>query len=183
MLVSALPAQSFEAPDSVERLFTGLPASDRSQARTAVSQLHVVNGALWEEEDAIRDCDNPAEIAAGKRRIDALNRDRNKLIDQIDEVLARIPFHALSTGRVAIHTETLGSVLDRLSILFLRIWHTEALAEHGSVVAVRVPALHAQRAQLETAITDLTNDLLAGVRRLPDGRRFKLYGIRREQSA
>src|SRR6185503_4385751 len=103
------------------------------------------NYRLWHEEDKARSpTASDAEIAQVKRAIDKLNQQRNdwieKLDDWITEELARRKVTAPSDARQ--NTETLGSTIDRLSILALRIYHLieqrdreGATAEHREGVA------------------------------------------------
>src|SRR5262245_14938666 len=113
--------------------------------------LHVVceqlsyNFRLWHEEDKARSpTASDAEIAQVKRAIDKLNQQRNdwieKLDDWITEELARQKTVAPQTAPQ--NTETLGSTIDRLSILALRIYHlveqrdrADASPEHRESVA------------------------------------------------
>src|SRR6185503_15399300 len=98
------------------------------------------NYRLWHEEDKARSpTASDAEIAQVKRAIDKLNQQRNdwieKLDDWITEELARL--HVAAPATAPQNTETLGSTIDRLSILALRIYHlieqrdrADATAEH-----------------------------------------------------
>ncbi len=53
-----------------------------------VSQLAAVHCALWHEEDRAR-ANDYAEAQPAKREIDRLNQQRNDLVQQIDEAVAR----------------------------------------------------------------------------------------------
>src|SRR5438105_9034139 len=83
------------------------------------------NFRLWHEEDKARSpTATDTEIAQVKRAIDKLNQQRNdwieKLDDWITEDLARR--HVVALESAPQNTETLGSTIDRLSILSLRIF-------------------------------------------------------------
>ena len=58
-----------------------------------ISQLAQINIALWHEEDKARS-DNDHVVAKAKRHIDALNQQRNDLIEKVDELTI-----LLSTGK------------------------------------------------------------------------------------
>ncbi|WP_436943424.1 DUF4254 domain-containing protein [Streptomyces sp. SudanB25_2051] len=75
-----------------------------------------------------------------------------------------------------LNTETLASVVNRLSVLTLRIWHSERAADRDELARRRVPVLHGQREELCAALDALVADVAAGRRRLPVSGRFKLYG-------
>src|SRR3954466_15062602 len=84
------------------------------------------NYRLWHEEDKARSpTASDTEIAQVKRAIDKLNQQRNDWIEKLDDWIT----DDLSRGNITPptsapqNTETLGSTIDRLSILALRIYH------------------------------------------------------------
>ena len=88
---------------------------------------HRANFDLWHEEDKAR---NPAagdaEIARVKRAIDGLNQRRNDLVEKMDVwLLERLEQDELAP----LHSETPGLMIDRLSILALKIYHTREEAQ------------------------------------------------------
>lgn len=167
----------FQIPQALEQLIDQIPPKDRDRIRQAVRRLHEANGELWTAEDQVRGAAD-AEAVALKRRIDQLNRERNGLIDRIDEAFTHLSTRHLVRPSTPIHTETLGSVIDRYSVVTLREQRAEELTETAGyeVAADRLPRIRDQRTELARSIADLATDLNAGARRLPDGRKFKLYG-------
>ncbi|MYY12649.1 DUF4254 domain-containing protein [Streptomyces sp. SID4919] len=162
-------------PPGLARAVATLPEKDRHRLDDTVTRLHTVNGHLWGTEDRVRGALlSAAQVADGKREIDQLNAERNVLAERVDEVLGSLA----DAGRAdaPLHTETLASVVDRLSVLTLRIWHSERAAARDELTRRRVPALHGQREELCAALDTLVSDVVAGRRRLPVPARFKLYG-------
>ncbi|MFG3525184.1 DUF4254 domain-containing protein [Streptomyces sp. NPDC047917] len=162
-------------PPGLVRAIATLQDKDRHRLDDTVTRLHTVNGRLWNTEDRVRGALlSAAQVADCKREIDQLNAERNALAERADEVLGSLA----DAGRAdaPLHTETLASVVDRLSVLTLRIWHSERAAARDELALRRVPALHGQREELCAALDALVADVVAGRRRLPVPARFKLYG-------
>jgi hypothetical protein len=143
------------------------------------------NFRLWHEEDKARSpTASDTEIAAVKRAIDRLNQQRNDWIEKLDDWIT----DELSRRGVAApadapqNTETLGSAIDRLSILALRIYHlaeqlqrTDASEQHREVVGRKLSIALAQRQDLSQAAQQLADDLFAGRKRHKTYRQLKMY--------
>lgn len=133
------------------------------------------NFLLWHEEDIARSHDvGDARIAEAKRAIDKYNQQRNDWIEKIDDWIAE---RLAELGVVVVpeapqNTETLGSIVDRLSILALRIYHLEV---HLPVVAGKLEQALQQLADLSRAAQHLANDLVSGRTRQKTYRALKMY--------
>ena len=150
-----------------------------------VCQQHAFNFLLWHEEDKAR-CPQAtdSEIAAVKRAIDKLNQQRNDWIERIDdwiseELASRCVLPAADAPQ---NTETLGSTIDRLSILALRIYHLVeqrdregASAEHRESVSRKLAVALVQHSDLSGAAQHLADDLAAGRKRHRTYRQLKMY--------
>jgi hypothetical protein len=148
-----------------------------------IERNHRCNCRLWTEEDQARRRDVPdSAIAANKRNIDAFNQRRNDAIEKIDEgLLALLP--AQQRGADArLNSETAGAMIDRLSILALKIFHMriqterrDASREHLETSRARLARLTEQRADLAGCLDALLADCLAGRARFKVYRQFKMY--------
>ena len=165
---------------------TGWPgASDTPDLGMAIGQEHLTNIRLWHEEDEARRPDVGDEVIAGvKRRIDALNQRRNDLIEAIDESMAAVlERHAVDPDSdCRLHSETPGAIIDRLSILALKIFHMrqetereDAAVEHRRVCAERLDVLERQRSDLAGCLESLFEEFLAGRATFRRYRQFKMY--------
>jgi hypothetical protein len=88
-------------------------------------ELAYRNYLLWHEEDKARRTDvDDSIIASVKRAIDRYNQERNDLIERLDEkILAWIEEHRPSVVSDVTNSETPGSIVDRISIMSLKIYH------------------------------------------------------------
>jgi hypothetical protein len=133
------------------------------------------NFLLWHEEDVARRPDvGDAQIAQAKRAIDKYNQQRNDLIEKIDDWIAErlAELGVVVSADAPQNTETLGSAIDRLSILALRIYHLE---EHGPIAAGKLRLALQQLADLSLASQQLADELAAGRKRHKTSRALKMY--------
>lgn len=143
------------------------------------------NFRLWHEEDKARSpTAGDAEVAQVKRAIDKLNQQRNDWIEKLDDwITEELARRGVAAGDQAPqNTETLGSTIDRLSILALRLYHLveqrdrdEATPEHRESVARKLAIALAQHADLSRAAQQLADDLFAGRKRHKTYRQLKMY--------
>ena len=88
--------------------------------------LHDNNVVQWKcEDESRRHSGNDAAVAAAKREIDALNTKRHGLVEALDAALAAEIEQSASAPPT---TESPAMVLDRLSVLVLRLASTEDAA-------------------------------------------------------
>jgi hypothetical protein len=150
-----------------------------------VCQEHQQNFKLWHQEDIARSPDvSDSDLARVKRSIDKLNQQRNDLIEQLDDQLIQqlnlLGVEARPNAKL--NTETPGSVIDRLSILSLRIYHmeeqafrTDAADEHLAKAKSRLEIMYEQHRDLCRSLEDLLDDIFAGRKLLTIYRHFKMY--------
>ena len=171
------------------------PAARGGDLWTWVQANHRYNSQLWAEEDLARRTQvADSEIAANKRAIDRFNQARNDAIERIDEVLllalglvdaesARgdAP-RSLAAAGARLNSETAGSMVDRLSILALKVHAMRAQSEradadesHRSAATARLARLQEQRRDLAACLAGLLADAAAGRAYFKVYRQFKMY--------
>ena len=143
------------------------------------------NFLLWHEEDIARSPDvGDAKIAEVKRNIDSHNQNRNDWIEKIDDWLTeQLDMHGLVPEKNApMNTETPGSVIDRLSIMALRIYHMEeqrdrddASGEHREKAEQKLAVCMMQLDELAAALEHLLAKIQDGKVRHRTYRQFKMY--------
>jgi hypothetical protein len=147
---------------------------------TLAMAQHRANFELWHEEDKARVPGVPdAEIVRVKRSIDRLNQRRNDLVEQMD---VRLMEGLQQPPEAPLHSETPGLMIDRLSILALKIYHTceethraSASAEHRRKNKERLALLKEQRQDLAGCLDILWAQVLEGTRRFKLYRQMKMY--------
>ena len=150
-----------------------------------VSMQHYVNFELWHQEDMARDPDAPdSKIAAVKRAIDVLNQRRNDMIEQMDQYLLDVlqSKNIKYTADAEMNSETPGSIIDRLSINALKIYHMDeeiqrldVTDEHRKKCSGKLSVLQDQRNDLKKSLETLLADLSSGKKRLKVYQQMKMY--------
>jgi len=154
-----------------------------------IAANHEFNLLLWREEDKARRRDAAAsEIAANKRHIDAYNQQRNDAVEAIDEAILAGLAAASAASTIApaadawLSSETAGAMIDRLSILALKIHHmreqtrrVDAGSAHVQACAARLQRLQQQRADLAGCLERLLREAGAGRAYFKVYRQYKMY--------
>ncbi|ADW69102.1 DUF4254 domain-containing protein [Granulicella tundricola] len=162
---------------------TTLPdlAPDPASLLHQVRAHHRANYDLWHQEDEAR---NPSAtdsiIATVKHAIDRLNQLRNDTVEQMD---VRLLAEASPQNEDApLHSETPGLIIDRLSILALKQYHTaeesqrpSATEQHRLRNLARLHVIRQQRNDLALCLDQLWNDIRSGRRRFKLYRQMKMY--------
>ena len=172
----------------VEQWHEELPQESTSESldfTALVSTQHQVNFELWHQEDLARDPDvSDSKIAGVKRAIDVLNQRRNDLIEQLDQFLVNVLSreNVNTTDQTELNSETPGSMIDRLSINALKIYHMneeiqrEDVADsHRKKCFGKLSVLQEQREDLRQCLDKLLVDLSAGKKRLKVYQQMKMY--------
>jgi hypothetical protein len=151
---------------------------------SAVTRQHRANFELWHFEDEARAPGaTDAELADVKRRVDRTNQRRNDLAEELDRaLLAWLEPRGLPNPEAPLNSESPGPIIDRLSILSLKIYHTREEAErtdappgHAARNRDRLAILEEQRTDLANCLDALWREVLAGTRRVKLYRQLKMY--------
>lgn len=159
---------------------TGKETEQDGLMALAVAQ-HRANFDLWHEEDKARDPGaSDAKIAAVKHAIDRLNQQRNDLVEKMDRML--LTEAGEQNLSAPLSSETPGLMIDRLSVLALRIFHTREEAQRESATEShrqnntgRLAVLEEQRSDLAGCLDALWEGVLARTRRFKLYRQMKMY--------
>jgi hypothetical protein len=147
-------------------------------------ELAYRNYLLWHEEDKARRTDvDDSTIAAVKRAIDKLNQQRNDLIEKLDElILAEMMSSVSAPATEAINSETPGSIVDRISIMSLKVYHmaedcqrSDIGDEHRQRSLQRLDVLKLQRHDLCSALEQLMTEYRDGLKQMRLYKQFKMY--------
>jgi hypothetical protein len=142
-----------------------------------------IDTVQWHLEDIIRLPDiNPVEALQIKRRIDKSNQDRTDRVEQMDDYFL-FQFKDVTPKPTAkINSETPAWLLDRMSILLLKIYHMkeqterkDASAEHIAKCQTKLNVLMVQREDMQMAFDQLMEDIRNGDRKMKVYRQMKMY--------
>lgn len=156
---------------------------EHSDVWRPIAANHRYNTMLWNEEDKARRTDvSASEIAASKRLIDQYNQKRNDAVEAIDESILTTLEHVSVLDNARLHSETAGAMIDRLSILSLKIHHmreqtqrVDAGLEHIQRCTEKLHRLITQRKDLGACFDALMTDVEKGRAYFKVYRQFKMY--------
>lgn len=148
-----------------------------------IEQDHQFNCLLWDEEDQARRNDVPdSAVAANKRAIDGYNQKRNDSIEKIDESILERLENVTLIEDAWFNSETAGSIIDRLSILSLKIYHMTKQAERDDVDQLHIvkceqkaEILKIQRHNLASCLDRLLGSATEGRAYFKIYRQYKMY--------
>ena len=160
-----------------------------------VAANHRNNCLLWDEEDlARRTRASDGEITANKRAIDGYNQARNDATERVDEFLllslglidpATVGSdqpQSLVNATARLSSETAGSMMDRMSIMSLKIKamtaqtvRTDVDEAHLASTELKRHRLHEQRNDLGACLDELLADSRVGRAYFKVYRQFKMY--------
>jgi hypothetical protein len=150
----------------------------------ALAEQHLANFELWHAEDRARAPEaTDHDLALSKRFIDQVNQRRNDLAERCDALLLKsLQLRNLPAEAAELNSESPGLILDRLSILSLKLFHTreemdrpEAPPGHRERNLERLRILLEQRDDLAAALDRLWQQVLDGQRRFKLYRQLKMY--------
>jgi hypothetical protein len=171
------------------------PGGDGAALWQWIARNHRYNCLLWAEEDLARRTQvSDSDITANKRNIDGFNQARNDATERVDEVLlvalglvdrdSAAGDAPVSTPRpgARLNSETAGSMIDRLSIMALKVHamqlqtaRTDVDAAHRQSSEARLERLRTQRDDLAGCYDRLIDDCRAGRAYFKVYRQFKMY--------
>jgi hypothetical protein len=142
-----------------------------------------IDTVQWHLEDIIRLPEiNPIEALQIKRRIDKSNQDRTDMVEKMDDYFLDQFKHVQPKPSAKINSETPAWLLDRMSILLLKIYHMreqverkDASVEHIAKCQAKLAILLEQKTDMQMAFDQLMEDILYGDRKMKVYRQMKMY--------
>jgi hypothetical protein len=142
-----------------------------------------IDTVQWHMEDVIRNPEiDPVEALQWKRRIDASNQERTDVVEYIDSYFLEEYKGIQAKPDAKINSESPAWVVDRLSILALKIYHmteetlrSDASEEHKTSCGVKLNILLNQRTDLSTSLDELITDIENGTKYMKVYKQMKMY--------
>jgi hypothetical protein len=142
-----------------------------------------IDTVQWHLEDIIRDPNiDPQEGIQIKRRIDKSNQDRTDTVEKMDDYFLEQYDKVVPKPHARMNSETPAWLLDRMSILQLKIYHmqeqasrSDATADHIAKCQAKLAILSEQQGDMKAAYDELIEDIQTGNRKFKVYRQMKMY--------
>jgi len=142
-----------------------------------------IDTVQWHMEDVVRNPEiNPAEGLHWKRRIDLSNQERTDVVEYIDSYFMEKFAAVQAIEGAKINSESPAWVIDRLSILALKVYHMreetlrkEATPTHIQTCTDKLNILLNQRTDLSNSLDELLTDIKSGQKYMKVYKQMKMY--------
>ncbi len=142
-----------------------------------------VDTVQWHYEDIIRDPNiDPVAGMELKRKIDKSNQHRTDLVEKIDDFYIELFKKTEVEEKALLNTESPAWVIDRLSILCLKIYHMQEQVDrvdsedrHKKQCAQKLSILKEQEVDLTNSFNQLLQDFETGKKKIKVYRQMKMY--------
>ena len=156
---------------------------ERESIQALLYQKNWIDTVQWHLEDIIRNPEiDPAEALRIKRRIDKSNQDRTDTVERMDDYFLQAFRDVKYPSGTRINSETPAWLLDRMSILLLKIYHMaeqterkDVTAQHIAQCREKLAILQEQKEDMRAAFDELVSDIGSGMRRFKVYRQMKMY--------
>ena len=173
--------QAYHLVDSVDAPINNLYSPDDIAA--LLYRKNWIDTVQWHLEDIIRSPTiSPAELVIIKRRIDQSNQDRTDTVEKIDSWFFDQFRGITPKPQARMNSETPAWLLDRMSILQLKLYHFREQAnrpdvsdEHRQKASHKLTVLTEQEADLAQCFDELLDDIRHGNRYMKVYHQMKMY--------
>lgn len=173
--------QDYHVIDSVEQELKN--PFEQGSFEALLYHKNWIDTVQWHYEDLIRDPEiNPIAGMELKRKIDASNQKRTDMVEQIDDYYLAQFQEVEVVEDATLNTESPAWVMDRLSILALKIYHMQEQVNRSDADEAmksknksRLTILLEQKEDLSLSFDQLIKEYSAGSRKMKVYRQMKLY--------
>lgn len=142
-----------------------------------------IDTVQWHMEDVVRNpAIDPVEGLQWKRRIDISNQERTDVVEYIDSYFLVEYQEVTPLANAKINSESPAWVIDRLSILALKVYHmreetqrVDASKEHIRSCTDKLNILLNQQIDLSNSLDELITDIENGVKYMKVYKQMKMY--------
>ncbi|MET3115300.1 hypothetical protein AAKU52_003047 [Pedobacter sp. CG_S7] len=142
-----------------------------------------IDTAQWHMEDVVRNPNiDPVEGLQWKRKIDKSNQERTDVVEYIDSYFLEEFANITPKEDAKTNSESPAWVIDRLSILALKVFHmkeetlrTDSPTEHFQACEIKLNTLLMQRTDLSLSLDELIDAIKSGDKYMKVYKQMKMY--------
>ncbi|MES0491125.1 MAG: DUF4254 domain-containing protein [Leptospirales bacterium] len=169
--------------DDVDQEMKNPYSFETEKLKNLLYEKNWIDTVQWHFEDLIREPNiDPVGALKLKRRIDKSNQWRTDTVERVDDWFIEKFSNITANENATMNSESPAWVLDRMSILCLKIFHMkeettrkEADPEHKEKCAEKLKVLLVQQTDLTRCLDELLEDVAQGIRYTKVYRQMKMY--------